>query len=175
MAIKIRSMSTVSSSEPAWLLGMRVDRISQQQAIAQIDQLVTHHNESPTTLPCQQVVTVNTEFVMMAQHDAVFRDVINHAALVVADGIGIVWGTRYVGKPTPERVTGVDTLVELAKHCANNGHRLYLLGAAPSVAEQASTRLQTLAPWFAGGWHLCWLAVSLRRGCDYRACACREG
>jgi len=146
MAIKILSMSKLSSSEPAWLLGVRVDRISQQQAIAQIDQLVTHHNESSTPLLCQQVVTVNTEFVMMAQHNTVFRNVINHAALVVADGIGIVWGTRYIGKATPERVTGTDTLVELAKLCASKGYRLYLLGAAPGVAEEASTRLQTLAP-----------------------------
>ncbi|GAC1400094.1 MAG: WecB/TagA/CpsF family glycosyltransferase [Ktedonobacteraceae bacterium] len=144
MTVKIFSMSTLP--EPAWLLGVRVDRITQQQAIAQIDQFVIRHNESPTTLPCQQVVTVNTEFVMMAQHNTIFRNVINHAALVVADGIGIVWGTHYVGKPTPERVTGTDTLVELAKQCASKGYRLYLLGAAPGIAEEAGARLQLLAP-----------------------------
>ena len=139
-------MSTLASSEAAVLLGVRVDRITQRQAIAQIDQLVTHHNESPSLIVCQQVVTVNTEFVMMAQHNSIFRNVINHAALVVADGIGIVWATRYLGKPTPERVTGTDTLVELAQHCASKGYRLYLLGAAPGVAEEAATRLQVLAP-----------------------------
>jgi len=135
-----------SISQPAFLLGVRVDRITQQQAIERIDQLVARQKESPATSPCQQVVTVNTEFVMMAQYDTVFRNIINHAALVVADGIGIVWGTRYIGQPTPERVTGTDTLVALAKHCANNGYRLYLLGAAPGVAEEAATRLQVLAP-----------------------------
>ena len=144
MSIKILSMPQLL--EPAWLLGVRVDRISQQQAVEQIDQLVMRHSENPSTLLCQQVVTVNTEFVMMAQYDTVFRNVINHAALVVADGVGIVWGTRYIGKPTPERVTGTDTLVELAKHCASKGYRLYLLGAAPGIAKEAATRLQVLAP-----------------------------
>ncbi|GAC1686333.1 MAG: WecB/TagA/CpsF family glycosyltransferase [Ktedonobacteraceae bacterium] len=139
-------MSITSLPTPALLLGVRVDRITQQQAIEQIDQIVTRHNANPDKQPCQQVVTVNTEFVMMAQHDTIFRNIINHAALVVADGIGIVWGTRYIGKPTPERVTGTDTLVELAKLCANKGYRLYLLGAAHGVAEEASTRLQVLAP-----------------------------
>lgn len=138
-------MSIPALYKSTFLLGVRVDRITQQQAIERIDQLVVQHKESPTTLPCQQVVTVNTEFVMMAQHDTVFRNIINHAALVIADGIGIVWGTRYIGKPTPERVTGTDTLVELAKLCANKGYRLYLLGAAPGVAEEAATRLQELA------------------------------
>jgi N-acetylglucosaminyldiphosphoundecaprenol N-acetyl-beta-D-mannosaminyltransferase len=37
-------------------------------------------------------------------------------------------------------------LVELAKLSANKGYRLYLLGAAPGVAEEAATRLQALAP-----------------------------
>ncbi len=143
-AIKIMSKSLLS--KPAFLLGVRVDRITQQQAIERIDELVVQHKDHPVTSPCQQVVTVNTEFVMMAQYDTVFRNVINHAALVVADGIGIVWGTHYTGQPTPERVTGTDTLVELAKHCANKGYRLYLLGAAPGVAEEAATRLQVLAP-----------------------------
>ena len=144
MSVKIMSITTAYNK--AWLLGVRVDRITQQQAIEQIDQFVVRHKESPATLPCQQVVTVNTEFVMMAQYNTVFRNIINHAALVVADGIGIVWGTRYIGKPTPERVTGADTLVELSKLCANKGYRLYLLGAAPGVAEEAATRLEEIAP-----------------------------
>ena len=136
---------TSSLPKPAILLGVRVDRITQRQAIERIDELVVQHKERPATSPCQQIVTVNTEFVMMAQYDTVFRNIINHAALVVADGIGIVWGTRYIGQPTPERVTGTDTLVEVAKLCANKGYRLYLLGAAPGVAEEAATRLQGLA------------------------------
>ncbi len=145
MAIKIMSI-TASLSKSAFLLGVRVDRITQRQAIERIDEIVVQHKESPVTSPCQQVVTVNTEFVMMAQYDTVFRNIINHAALVVADGIGIVWGTRYIHQPTPERVTGTDTLVELAKLCANKGYRLYLLGAAPGIAEEAGERLQVLAP-----------------------------
>ena len=139
-------MPIPSWSESVFLLGVRVDRISQQQAIERIDQLVVHARGSVAAPPCQQIVTVNTEFVMMAQHDIIFRQVINHAALVIADGIGIVWATRYLGKPTPERVTGTDTLLELAKHCARKGYRLYLLGAAPGVAEEAAARLQVLAP-----------------------------
>jgi len=79
---------------------------------------------------------------MAAQHDPFFRQCINEAALAMPDGIGVVWAARYLGKPTPERVTGVDMLVDLSKQ----GYRLYLLGAAPGVAEAAGERLQVLAP-----------------------------
>lgn len=130
---------------PVYVLGVRVDRLSQQQTLDAIEQMIeqrrTDHN-----LPCKQVVTVNPEFVMMAQHHVVFRQCINQAALVVADGMGIVWAARYLRSPVPERVTGTDIVAELARRCAPKGYRLYLLGAAPGIAELAGERLQELAP-----------------------------
>lgn len=131
---------------PAHVLGIRVDRLSQQQTLAAITAFVARHRVGPTTTVCEQVVTVNPEFVMMAQRQPQFRQCINDAALVVPDGIGIVWAMRYIGKSTPERVTGTDTLIKLAQVCAAKGYRLYLLGAAPGVAEDAARHLQALAP-----------------------------
>ncbi|MBV9227870.1 MAG: WecB/TagA/CpsF family glycosyltransferase [Chloroflexi bacterium] len=147
-------LETLDTSQPgskasAYVLGVRVDRLSQKQALTSIMQMIeqyrtSHDSEKP--LPCQQVVTVNPEFVMAAQHNAEFRQCINQAALVVPDGTGVVWATRYLGTPVPERVTGTDILVELARCCAEKGYRLYLLGAAPGVAEAAAARLQEIAP-----------------------------
>jgi N-acetylglucosaminyldiphosphoundecaprenol N-acetyl-beta-D-mannosaminyltransferase len=129
-----------------YVLGVRVDRVTQQQVLDRIEQLIDAYHASQQQTSCQQLITVNPEFVMAAQHDLFFRQCINEAALVIPDGIGVVWAARYLGKPAPERVTGVDTLVELARRGATKGYRLYLLGAAPSVAEAAGKRLQTLAP-----------------------------
>jgi N-acetylglucosaminyldiphosphoundecaprenol N-acetyl-beta-D-mannosaminyltransferase len=128
------------------ILGVRVDRVSQQEALDLIEQMIARRRASDNTLPCQQIITVNTEFVMEAQHNPAFHKAINDAALVLADGIGVVWGTHYIGTPTPERITGTDTLELLAKRCAPLGYRLYLLGAAPGVAEAAAAHLQALAP-----------------------------
>ena len=139
-------MPQQSLPAPAYVLGVRVDRVSQLQALDLVDQMIALLRAGGNTLPCQQIVTVNTEFVMAAQKNIEFRQTINNAALVVADGIGVVWATRFVGFPTPERITGTDTLVALAKRCAERGYRLYLLGAAPGVAEQTGVCLQSLAP-----------------------------
>jgi N-acetylglucosaminyldiphosphoundecaprenol N-acetyl-beta-D-mannosaminyltransferase len=128
------------------VLGVRVDRLTQQQVLAHIEAILQQYVASDRQLACQQIITVNPEFVMAAQHNAQFRQCINKAALVAPDGIGVVWATRYLGKPTPERVTGIDTVIEIAKRCARQGYRLYLLGAAPGVAELAAIRLQELAP-----------------------------
>jgi N-acetylglucosaminyldiphosphoundecaprenol N-acetyl-beta-D-mannosaminyltransferase len=133
------------SGQPAAVsvLGVRVDRVSQQQALALIAQMLKREDGQRT---CQQIVTVNPEFVMIAQRRQDFRLAINSAALVVADGIGVVWATRYLGRPAPARLTGTDLLPLLARLCAASGYRLFLLGAAPGVAASAARRLQELTP-----------------------------
>ncbi|HEY4386966.1 MAG TPA: WecB/TagA/CpsF family glycosyltransferase [Ktedonobacteraceae bacterium] len=128
------------------LVGVRVDRVTQQQALSLIAQLLAQYQASHRHARCQQVVTVNPEFVVAAQKNLPFRQAINEAALVVADGMGIVWGTRFLRTPVPERITGTDLLPQIARLCASHGYRLYLLGAVPGVAEIAASRLQELAP-----------------------------
>src|SRR6266567_4158025 len=149
MSLQLKSMPQEDEHHaPAstYVLGVRVDQLTQGQALDVIEQLILSRRTSGNSLPCQQVITVNTEFVMMAQQDSAFRDAINTAALVVADGIGIVWATHLGKEPAPERVTGTDTLIALAQRCAASGYRLYLLGAAPGVAEKAAAYLQKIAP-----------------------------
>jgi len=146
MSLELDSMPQQGLPASAYVLGVRVDRVTQLKVLDIIDQLISLRRANGNTLPCQQIVTVNTEFVMAAQKNSEFRQTINSAALAVADGIGVVWATRFVGYPTPERITGTDILVALAKRCAEKGYRLYLLGAAPGIAEQAGLCLQALAP-----------------------------
>ena len=142
----ISAMSEQSSPEPVYILGVRVDRVGQQQALDAIEQMIARRRASENALPCQQIVTVNAEFVMAAQRNKDFRIAINAAALAIADGMGVVWATRYLRRAAPERVTGADMLPLLAQRCAAVGYRLYLLGAAPGVAEAAAERLRQLAP-----------------------------
>jgi len=134
------------SPESIYVLGVRVDRLSQKQALDRIERIITRRRAGGNAARCQQVITLNTEFVMAAQRNLAFRSAINEAALVLPDGIGVVWATHYLGQPAPERVTGTDTLVALAKRCAAAGYRIYLLGAAPGVAEVAGSYLSEVAP-----------------------------
>ena len=143
---QVHTMSQSNLPEPTYVLGVRVDRVGQQQALDTIEQMIARRRKSNNQVACQQVITVNPEFVMMAQRNENFRIAINGAALVLADGVGVVLATRYLGQPVPERVTGTDTLPLLAQRCAVAGYRMYLLGAAPGVAEEAAQRLRQLAP-----------------------------
>lgn len=126
------------------ILGVRADALDMAGALNSIEHLVEQHHLSGG--PAQQIVTVNPEFVWEARTNAAFRQTINNAALVLADGMGIVWASRILRHPFPERVTGTDLLPLLAERCAARGYRLFLLGAAPGVAEAAAQALQQRAP-----------------------------
>jgi N-acetylglucosaminyldiphosphoundecaprenol N-acetyl-beta-D-mannosaminyltransferase len=68
------------------------------------------------------------------------------AAFVVADGAPLVWASRYLGQPLPERVAGSDLIFELSSVAARMGFRLFLLGGGEGVAVEAARRLCALYP-----------------------------
>src|SRR5260370_18861297 len=111
MSSQLESAAQPRPPARVYVLGVRVDRLSQQQALDRIEQLIALRRAGGNALACQQIITVNTEFVMAAQHNKEFLLTINSAALVIADGIGVVWATHFLNAPGPERITGTDTLV----------------------------------------------------------------
>jgi len=87
------------------------------------------------------VVTANVEMVMLARATPEVREILRGAALVVADGVGVVWGSRTLGRALPGRVPGIDLADRLCAEAARRGWRVYLLGGRPAVASAAAKRL----------------------------------
>src|SRR4051794_14101622 len=54
----------------------------------------------------RHIITVNVAILMMAKEDAKLARAIDRADLVVVDGKPLVWTSRWVGSPVPERVSG---------------------------------------------------------------------
>ena len=146
MSTTYSSVSPLLSSLPERLmvLGVRADRVGMLEALHRIEALIEQHRHSST--PTHQVITVNSEFVWAARKNVAFRETINQAALVVADGMGIIWASRILHLPFQERVAGSDLLPLLAERCAEKGYSFFLLGAAPGVAEKAASKLKERAP-----------------------------
>lgn len=121
------------------LLNVRVDRVDFSAVMSQIRQAIQLRQP-------RQLVTVNVDFIKLAKADANFRRLINTADISVADGMPLLWAARLIGAPLPERITGTDLVLGCAQLAAEEGHRLFLLGAAPGVAEQAGAELQRRFP-----------------------------
>jgi N-acetylglucosaminyldiphosphoundecaprenol N-acetyl-beta-D-mannosaminyltransferase len=74
------------------------------------------------------------------------RRILLEADLVLCDGTPVLWASRWMGNRLPERVAGSDLAPALVRNAAEKGHRLFLLGAAPGVAEEARARLSLQHP-----------------------------
>lgn len=117
------------------LLDTWIDKVDLEEAAAQVEAFV----QSGTP---HQVVTANVDFLRLAAEQRSFRDLINASDLVVADGMPLLWGSRLLGDPLPERVTGVELVRECARLSAAKGYSIFLLGAAPGVADGAAETLR---------------------------------
>lgn len=117
------------------ILGVRVDNVTTEETLDLMASFVAEGH-------AHQVVTVNPEFVMRAQRDEAFHVVLDEAHLALPDGYGLLWASRVLGKPLHQRVTGADTLPLIARMSAERGYGIFLLGAAPGVAERAAAVLR---------------------------------
>jgi len=125
---------SVKPHQSVVFLGVRVDNVNCDQALSIIEDFIKSGNP-------RQVVTVNPEFIVAAQSDNDFRDILNASSLALPDGVGLLWAARFLGHPLRERVTGTDTVQRVAALVAQQGYSLFLLGAAPGVAAATAARL----------------------------------
>jgi N-acetylglucosaminyldiphosphoundecaprenol N-acetyl-beta-D-mannosaminyltransferase len=121
------------------ILGIPVHDVTTEETLALIDQFVREK------MP-HQLCTVNPEFIMTAQSDAEFKQILQHSALNLPDGIGVVWAARRLGHPLRERVAGSDLVGLIANRAQVTGWRIFLLGAAEGVAERAAIILRARYP-----------------------------
>ena len=97
-------------------------------------------------------VTPNSEILVAVKDDPEALRALSDADMVLPDGIGVVIGSKILGRPLPERVAGIDFAQSLFGHAG--GKRFFLLGAADGVAQRAAERLGAMYPGIEiCGWH----------------------
>lgn len=121
------------------ILGIPVHAVTMAETLALVDGYMAEPR-------LHQIATVNPEFVMAAQEDETFRQVLGGADLCLPDGIGLLYAARRYGRTLPERVPGSELVYQLAERAAARGWPLFLLGAAPGVAEEAAAVLVARYP-----------------------------
>ncbi len=130
--------------KPISILSVSVDPTSLEDFCAWCERELTRDDRAQS----KQVVTVNPEFIMEAQRNKKFRDVINEGALRLVDGFGIVCAAKFLfgpALPVP-RVTGVSSVWMLAEMCAKTNRKMYLLGAGSGIAEKTAKVLREKFP-----------------------------
>ena len=83
------------------------------------------------------MTTVNVDFLVNAIDDPDVMSLLQQADLNLADGMPLLWASRLLRTPLPERVAGADLVPRLAEASATRGWKIHLFGAGPGVAQRA--------------------------------------
>jgi N-acetylglucosaminyldiphosphoundecaprenol N-acetyl-beta-D-mannosaminyltransferase len=94
----------------------------------------------------QQVCFVNADCVNLACRNAEYKEVLNRAEVVLADGVGMRLAGDALGQPVRDNVNGTDLFPLLAAAMEGSGKRIYLLGGRPGVAEGVARWLAATYP-----------------------------
>ena len=100
--------ATTVEAEQREIFGCHFHAVTEEQAIEQIFRWRDQPQRRSHT-----VITVNVAILMMMRDDPVLARAVERADLVVADGKPLVWTSRWLGAPLPDKVSGVDLMVRL--------------------------------------------------------------
>jgi N-acetylglucosaminyldiphosphoundecaprenol N-acetyl-beta-D-mannosaminyltransferase len=126
-------------STRADVLGCRIDRLNLQETLSEIERVIASRRFT-------QHMAINAAKLVTMQDSPKLRRIVDECGLVNADGQSIVWASRLLGNPLPERVAGIDLMHSLLDLAERRGYRVYFLGARPEVLERALERIRRIHP-----------------------------
>ncbi len=121
------------------LLGVRLNLVNMEQVLMLIDTWIQ-------TQQHQWILTADATALVIAHDDKQFFEEIRTAGLVTIDGAGISWALKRAGLLDTPKVSGVDLVEQVIRKSAENGHKVFFLGAAPEVAAEAALKLMEKYP-----------------------------
>lgn len=116
-----------------------LDNVTREEAIAHIERCIAERRIG-------HVITPNVDQIVRIEKDPYFREICEHAELLLADGHPLLWIARWYGTPIKEKISGSDLVPYLCEIAAEKGYSIFLLGAAPGVAQKAADKLRESLP-----------------------------
>lgn len=131
--------SSERSRDVVEILGIPVDRISMDEALSRIDDMIASGKP-------HFVATADASMIVDGVQIPEFGDLLRSAAMVTPDSSGALWAANRLGKPIAGKVSGVELVGAICERSASRGYRIYFLGAEPGVAEAAAENLRARYP-----------------------------
>lgn len=139
----MRRLAKRDLMEHVTIFGLTVHRLTLAEAVSQCLCWMSEEKHS-----CRYVVTPNLDHVIQYQERSDLREAYRRSSMVIADGWPLVLASSVSGRPLPERVAGSDLVPALfhAIEQSQEPRSLFLLGAAPGVAEMAAAVITKSSP-----------------------------
>ena len=116
------------------LFGCPVDSLNLDQTVGRIESIIRRREPKRHS-------ALNAAKIVRMRKDQRLRQIVTASHMVSADGQSVVWASRLLGKPLPERVAGIDLMQKLLSLAQERGYGVYLLGATEEVLLRLRERL----------------------------------
>ena len=111
------------------ILGLPVNPLEMNEVVRLADTHIKHHEQL-------LLGVVNAAKIVNAQKDPNLRQSLLETNLILADGLPVVWLSKLMGTPLPERVAGIDIMYKLLECSCENNYSVYFLGAKAEVVKK---------------------------------------
>lgn len=101
------------------ILGVRVDNFSKEEMLKKLSHFLNENK-------FHQIATLNPEFILKAQEDEEFKDILNNTDLNIADGVGINFAFWWFRNKLKSRMAGADLMQEILKIADEKKLKIYL-------------------------------------------------
>ncbi|MBE7044089.1 MAG: WecB/TagA/CpsF family glycosyltransferase [Ruminococcaceae bacterium] len=121
------------------ILGVWVDKVNIGEAADKIFKMLDENRP-------HMIFTPNSEILMVAYKDLKFREILNRADMLTADGIGVVYASKILKNPIKERAAGFDITCKVLEKVAESGHKVFFFGGKEGVGKKAKENLEQKYP-----------------------------
>lgn len=111
------------------LFGMYMDAL-------RMDEVIERCRSALSTRNRLLLGVLNAAKVVKLRNDTLLRESLIECDLLLADGQSIVWASKLLRRPLPERVAGIDLFNRLLALADSEGRSIALLGARPDVLKR---------------------------------------
>lgn len=135
----IQNETILGKNKRIIILNTKVDVLSMNETVNLVDQYV----KTKTPL---HLMGVNADKINDLNRNDLMKRIVNSCGIINADGASVVMASKFLKKPLPERVAGIDLMQNLAKLSEEKGYKVYLLGAKKEVVKKTSDVLKAKHP-----------------------------
>ena len=121
------------------ICGIPIDAVTMRETLAACETAVD--SRIPLNIAC-----VNAAKLVKAQKDTELRESVITSDLIIADGAPVVWASRLLRRPLPERVTGIDLFEQLLAIANEKSWSIHFLGATDDVLRGVLDRIHREHP-----------------------------
>lgn len=131
---EIRQETILGKNERINILNTTIDVLTMNETIDLVEKYIT--TKTPLHL-----MGVNADKINEVNANKLMSEIVNKCGVINADGASVVLASKYLKKPLPERVAGIDLMMNLVELADQKSYKIFLLGAKEEVVKKTKEKL----------------------------------